>query len=40
MVLLKKDFIRNTKHTFWCNLNSADPRFPREHKLTNSELNG
>lgn len=31
-------FFSNTKHTFWRNLNSADRRFPRGHKITNSEL--
>lgn len=31
-------FFSNTKHTFWCNLNSADRRVPRGHKITNSEL--
>lgn len=31
-------FFGNTKHTFWFNLNSADVRFPTEHRITNSEL--
>lgn len=34
----KRGFLSNTKHTFLCNLNSADTGFPRGHKIINSEL--